>query len=380
MKTLYKFLLAPGPTPLPEEVRLEGAREITHHKHPVAKKMFRKVTDDMKWLLGTKYDSYLLASSGSGAMETAVQNLINTGDKVIIINAGNFGGRWVKINKAYGANVVEIKKDWGDMATPAELEAVLKANPDTVAVFCQLSETSTGACSDTAGFAKIVSKTNAILVVDGVSGIGVVPLKMDEWNVDVVVGGSQKGMMLPPGMAFICMNEKAWKLVENNKQHKFYFDLKLFQKKLVDNETPWTPPIGIIYQADKAFEMMKAEGLENVWARSTKLAKGIRTAMKAMNLELFAKCPGDAVTTVKIPDGVDGKKVTSVIRDKYGITIAGGQGDFSGKIFRLGNMGYMDMYSELACLAALELTFKELGHKFEIGSGVSAFMKEMAQE
>ncbi len=379
MKLLNKFLLAPGPTPLPEEVRLEGARDITHHKTPAAKQMFVKCTEDLKWLTGTKHDMYILASSGTGAMEAAMQNLVNPLDKIIVINAGNFGGRWSKLAKAYGATLVEIKKDWGDMASPEELEKVLKENPDTVAVFCQLSETSAGSCSDIEGFAKITSKSNAILVVDGISGVGVVPFKMDEWHVDVIVGGSQKGLMLPPGLAFIGLNDRAWKLIEANKQNKFYFDLKLFQKKYPDKETPWTPPIGLIYQADKAFQMIKDEGLENVWKRCSLLAGALRTAVKALGLELFSKHPGDAVTTVKVPEGVDGKKITSVIRDKYNVTIAGGQGDYTGKIFRFGHMGYMDMYSLLSTVAALELTLKELGWKFEMGAGVSAFLKEISK-
>lgn len=377
MKFFNRFLLAPGPTPLPEEVRLEAVKDIYHHKHPKAKKVFQKVTEDLKWLIGTKHNVYQLASSGTGAMEAAMQNLVNPGDKVIVINAGNFGGRWSKLAKAFGANLVEIKKEWGDMASAEELEGVLKQNPDTVAVFCQLSETSTGTCCDAEGFAKVVSKTNAILVVDAVSGLGVVPLKMDEWGVDCVAAGSQKGLMLPPGLGLIAMNDKAWKLVEANKQNKFYFDLRLFQKKLEKWDTPWTPPIGIIMQADKAMELVKEEGLENLWARSTKLADGLRAAIKALGLELFSKYPGDAVTTVKVPEGFVTKQITAPFRDKYNITIAGGQGDYEEKMFRFGTMGCMDMYTELAGVAALEMVLKDLGWKFTPGAGVSAFMAEM---
>jgi len=381
MSKMYKkMLLAPGPTPLAPEVRVEGAKDIMHHRHPESKKSVAKCVEGFHWLLGTKADVHLLSSSGSGAMETAVQNLVNEGDKVVIVNAGNFGNRWFKLAKAFKANAVEINKPWDEIVTPEELEKVLKENPDTKAVFCQLSETSTGACSNVKEFAEVVSKTDAVIVVDGVSGVGVVPLEMDAWKVDVVVGGSQKGLMLPPGLAFIAINEKAWKLVEANTQNKFYFDLIQAKKSVEKGDaTPWTCPITIINQANVAFDLMREEGREQLWARFSKLAAGLRSAAVALGLELWAKCPGDAVTAIKIPDVPNGDKIPAIMRDDFGITIAGAQAAYKGKFIRIGHMGAMDFYDELCCIAALEKTLHKLGWKFELGAGLTAFQKAMLE-
>ena len=380
MSKMYKkLLLAPGPTPLPPEVKLEGAKDIEHHRNPVSKKAIVECMDGFRWLLGTKSDVHILASSGSGAMEAAFQNTINQGDKVIIINAGNFGTRWLKIAKAYKANIVEISKTWDKVVTPEELKKALDENPDTKGVFCQLSETSSGACSSVKEFAEIVSKTPAIIVVDGVSGVGVVPLHMDDWKVDIVIGGSQKGLMLPPGLGFVAINDKAWKLVEACTQPRFYFSLPE-SKKHIDKGTmtPWTSPITIVNQANVVFDMMKEEGKEELWDRFKKLATALRQAVFAMGLKLFHECPGDAVTSIAIPEDLkDGKKIPAIMRDDFGITVAGAQGSYAGKYIRIGHMGAMDFYDELCCVAALEKTLYKLGWKFELGSGITAFQKAM---
>lgn len=373
---MKQFLLAPGPTPLPEEVRVEGARDITYHRSPAGKKMVVQCMEDLKYLLGTKNDVFLLGSSGSGAMECCMQNLVSPGDKVIVLNAGNFGNRWAKLAKAWGATVVEIKKDWGDVVQPAELETTLKANPETTVVFCQLSETSTGVCSKTKEYAAIVNKTNAILCVDVVSGAGVVPFEMDEWGIEACAGGSQKGMMLPPGLGFVSFGPKAWALVEKCTNRRFYFDMREYKKKIPDKETPWTPPITIICQSARAFEMIKkAGGREKLWERYSMLAKGVRAGVTSLGLKLFAKEPGDAVTAVWVPEGIDGAALTKMMRDEYGVLVGGGQSDYKGKIFRFGHMGYMDIYDEIAALVALEICLAKLGYKFEMGTSIAAFMK-----
>ncbi len=380
MSKMYKkLLLAPGPTPLPPEVKLAGAWDIEHHRNPASKKALKVCVENFQWLLGTKHDVHLLASSGSGAMETAFVNTISPGDKVIIVNAGNFGTRWLKIAKTYKANIVELKKTWDKVVTPEELKKALDENPDTKAVFCQLSETSSGACSNVKEFAEIVSKTNAIIVLDGVSGVGVVPLDMDDWKVDVVVGGSQKGLMLPPGLGFVAINDKAWKLVEACTTPRFYFNL-IESKKHMDKGTmtPWTSAITIVNQANVAFEMMKEEGREEMWNRFKKLAAGLRQAVFALGLKLWHECPGDAVTAVAIPESLkDGVKIPAIMRDEFGVTVAGAQGDYKGKFIRIGTMGAMDFYDELCCIAALEKTLKKLGWDFEVGAGVAAFQKAL---
>lgn len=378
-KMYKKLLLAPGPTPLPQEVKIEGAKDIVHHRHPDSKKALGVCMDNFKWLLGTTNDVFLLASSGSGAMESAVQNIVNPGDKVIVVNAGNFGTRWLKLVKAFKANVVEIGKTWDKIVTPEELKKKLDENPDTKAVFCQLSETSTGACSNVREFAEIISKTPAISVVDGVSGVGVVPFYMDDWKIDMVAGGSQKGLMVPPGLAFIAVNKKAWKMVEECKQPRFYFDLTIFKKHVdAGTMTPWTSAITIANQANVAFDLMRGEGKEEMWKRFEKLAVAVRQAVHAMNLELWNECPGDAVTAIKIPEDLkDGGKIPAIMRDDFGITIAGAQGSYKGKFIRIGHMGAMDFYDELCCIAALEKTLYKLGWKFELGAGLTAFQKAL---
>jgi len=366
------YLLSPGPTPVPENVLAAAAEPIIHHRTPEFSKIFMEVTEGLKYVFGTKEDVYILTSSGTGAMEAAVVNTLSPGDKAITINGGKFGERWGNICKAYGIQHKEIVLEWGQDYTKDELEAELKANPDLKAIFCQLSETSTGAIFDIQGYGEVVSKTNAILVVDGISGAGVMPCPMDDWKVDIFLSGSQKSFMIPPGLAYIAFSQKAWKLVETAKCPKFYFDVKKAKKNLADKTTPWTPGISLIIQQKKSLDIIMAMGLEKLLAHHRILGDATRAGVKALGLELLAKKPGNILTAVKTPAGIEGSKIVKTMQGKYMAYIAGAQDPHKGKFFRIAHLGYMGGFDIIIALTALEMTLSDLSYKFELGASVKA--------
>ncbi len=366
------YLLSPGPTPLPEDVLSIAAEPIIHHRTPEFSKIFMEVTEGLKYVFGTKEDVYIFTSSGTGAMEGAVVNLLSPGDKVLTINAGKFGERWGNICKAYGIAYKEIILEWGSDYTKEQLEAELKANPGVKAVFTQLSETSTGAVYDIKGFGEVVAKTEAILVVDGISGLGVMPCPMDEWKVDVFLSGSQKSFMIPPGLAYIALSPKAWKMVETAKCPKFYFDIKKAKKNLENKTTPWTPGISLVMQQMKALNRIKSLTLEGLFKHHQIMGDATRAAVKALGLELLAKNPGNILTAVKTPAGVDGSKLVKTMQSKYMAYIAGAQDPNKGKFFRIAHLGYMGGFDIVTAVAALEMTLKDLGFAVELGAGVKA--------
>ncbi len=374
MHFLKKFyLVAPGPTPVPHDVLIEGAKETIHHRTPQFIEILKSAVEGSKYLFQTQGDVFIFVSSGTGAMEAAVANLLSPGDKAIVVVAGKFGERWRDILKAFGVNAVEINLEWGNVITPERLKEELEKHPDAKAVFTTHSETSTGTVIDLEAIAKVVKETDAVLVTDAVSSLLAEPLKMDEWGVDVVVSGSQKGAMLPPGLGFIAVSEKAWKLIEESKLPKYYFNLKEYKKKAPDN--PYTPAVNLIYMLKKAIEMVKEETIEKIWERHRVLGEATRRAAKALGLELFSKRPGNVVTAIKVPEGIDGTKITKIMRDKYGVTIAGGQAHLKGKIIRVAHLGYMGPFDTMAAFSALELTLKELGYEFELGVSLKALQE-----
>jgi len=366
------YLLSPGPAPVPEHVLAAAAEPIIHHRTPDFSNIFMEVTEGLKTVFGTKEDVYILTSSGSGAMETAVVNTLSPGDKAITINAGKFGERWGNICKAYGVAHKEIVVEWGKDFTKAQLEAELKAMPDVKAVFCQLSETSTGTVYDIKGFAEAVSATPAILVVDGISGMGVMPCPMDEWGIDVFVSGSQKSFMIPPGLAYISFSPKAWKLVEAAKCPKFYFDAKKARKNLADKTTPWTPAISLVIQQKKALDIIMGLGLEKMYAHHRALGDATRAGIKALGLELLSEKPGNILTAVKTPAGIEGVKIVKTMQGKYMAYIQGAQDPNKGKFFRIAHLGYMGGFDIITALVALEMTLTDLGYKVEPGASVRA--------
>jgi len=366
------YLLSPGPAPVPESVLAAAAEPIIHHRTPEFSKIFMDVTEGLKHVFGTKEDVYILTSSGSGAMETAVVNTLSPGDKALTLNAGKFGERWGNICKAYGIAHKEIVVEWGADYAKEQLAAELQANPKIKAVFCQLSETSTGAVYDVKGFAEVVAPTNAILVVDGISGMGVMPCPMDDWKIDVLLSGSQKSFMIPPGLAYIAFGPKAWKLVETSKCPKFYFDAKKARKSLVDKTTPWTPAISLVIQQKKALDIILGMGLEKMYNHHLILGDATRAGVKALGLELLAKHPGNILTAVKTPAGIEGGKIVKTMQGKYMAYIQGAQDPNKGKFFRIAHLGYMGGFDVITALVALEMTLTDLGYKLEPGASVKA--------
>lgn len=364
-------LMSPGPTPVPEKVLLSMADTIIHHRTPQFQARLKDVHLKLKKVFQTKNPVVMLASSGSGAMETSVVNLVSKGDKVLVVKGGKFGERFAEIAEAYGVEVVPYDVTWGNAADPKVIEGLLKENSGIKAVYTTLCETSTGVVNDIKAMASVVKKTDAVLVVDAVSGLSADELKPDEWGVDVVVSGSQKGLMLPPGLGFLSVSDKAAKLVDSSTLPKYYFSLKAALKSHAKDDTPWTPAVSLITGLDAVLDIMLEEGLENILERHARLADATRRAVQNLDLELFAERPSNAVTSVKVPEGVDGLALVKKMRDEQGVTIAGGQGDLKGKIFRIAHLGYMDEYDTISAIAALEIVLKQLGYKSEFGKGVS---------
>jgi aspartate aminotransferase-like enzyme len=366
------YLLSPGPTPIPDKVLSVAAEPIIHHRTPEFSNIFMEVTEGIKTVFETKEDVFILTSSGTGAMETAVVNTLSPGDRVITINGGKFGERWGNICKAYGVVYKDIILEWGADFTKEQLADELKANPGLKAVFTTLSETSSGAIYDIKGFGEVVSGTDAILVVDGISGVGAAPCPMDEWKVDVMVTGSQKSFMIPPGLAYIAFSQKALKMVETSKLPKFYFDAKKAKKNLEKKTTPWTPAISLIIQQKKALEIIKGMGLPKLFEHHRILGEATRAGVKAARLELLAVNPGNILTAVKVPAGVDGVKLVKTMQSKYMAYIAGAQDPNKGKFFRIAHLGYMGGFDVITALSALEMTLLDLGYAFEPGAAVKA--------
>ena len=366
------YLLSPGPTPIPDKVLSVAAEPIIHHRTPEFSAIFMQVTEGIQKVFETKEDVYVLTSSGTGAMETAVVNTLSAGDKVLTINGGKFGERWGNICKAYGVNYKDIILEWGKDFTKEQLAAELKADPSIKAVFSSLSETSSGAVYDIKGFGEVVAKTDAILVVDGISGLGATPCPMDEWQVDVIVTGAQKSFMIPPGLAYISFSKKAWKLVEKSTLPKFYFDAKKCRKNLEKKTTPWTPAVSLIMQQQKALDIINGMGLPKLFEHHKILGDATRAGIKAIGLELLAEKPGNILTAVKVPDGVDGVKLVKTMQSKYMAYIAGAQDPQKGKFFRIAHLGYMGGFDVITALSALEMTLMDLGYKFEMGASIKA--------
>ena len=366
------YLFAPGPTPIPPEVLLAMAHPIIHHRTPQFQKLFRGVLEDLKYVFQTQRPVLVLASSGTGAMEAAASNLLSPGEEVITIRGGKFGERWAEICEVYGVRSVNIDVEWGKAVNPQVVEDTLKDHPQAKAVFWQASETSTGVKHPNQELAQICQKYDVLSVVDGITAIGVFDVPMDAWGLDVVVSGSQKAFMLPPGLAFIALSKKAWARVEEAKCPRYYFDLRKELKSQSKADTAYTPAVSMIMGLRASLDIIKREGLENIFARHALLSKATREAMKALGLELLAsESPSEAVTAVKVPPGIDGGAITKTLRDKYGVTIAGGQSQLKGKIFRISHMGYVSKADMLLVIGMVEVVLKELGYPLELGKGVS---------
>jgi len=367
------YVFTPGPVPVPNDVLIEMAKPIIHHRTAEFENIVSDVSEGLKYIFQTKQDVYTLASSGTGAMDAAVSNTLSRGDKVLVVNGGKFGERWGKISRAYGLDVNEIMVEWGKAVDPGIIKKELDKDPSIKAVLVQASETSTGVKHPTDKIAEITrERDDVILIVDGITAVGVFKLPFDELGIDVLVGGSQKAFMLPPGLAFIAMSEKAWKFNEKSDLPKFYFDLKSYKKSAAKNSTPWTPAVTLMIGLAKVLKKFKAEGLENLHKRHAKLSYATSEAFKAMNMELFTKDEQSTALTAAIaPPEIGAAKVIKALKENYGMTVAGGQDDAKGKIFRVSHIGYIDESDTIAIISAVEVTLNKLGHDFKFGAGVT---------
>lgn len=373
------YVMAPGPTMVPEEVLLEMAKPMIHHRTSQYKDIFKKANEGLKYILKTENDVFTLASSGTGAMETAVVNILSKDDTVIVIRGGKFGERFGEICQVYGVKIIPIDVEWSRAVNPLEVKKKLAENKNVKAVFATLCETSAGTRPDIEALGKITAAVDAVLVIDAISGLGADNLETDKWNVDIVCSGSQKGLMLPPGLSFISMSKKAMAMTGKSNLPKFYFDIKEYKKALDKDDVPWTPAVSLVRGLSKAIDIIKEEGIDNVIARHAKLANATREAVKAMGLKLYSVSPSNAVTPVVVPEGIDGEALVKTMRVKYGVTIAGGQSELKGKIFRIAHLGYMVEFDTLTAIAAVEMALGEMGYKFNIGSGVAAALKELVK-
>lgn len=381
---IKKILMTPGPTQIPPRVLLAGAQPIIHHRTAEYSELFARVNENLKYVYQTKNDVISFASSGTGAMESAVVNLCSPGDEVLVAACGKFGERWRDLAEAYGLLVEFHEYEYGEAVNPDDIARALEDNPRIKAVFVTHSETSTGVVNDIHAIGSIVEDYDAVLVSDSISGLGSAEIKTDEWMVDVVVAGSQKALMIPPGLAFVSISEKAWQLAEKSKIPKFYFDWQKARKALEQPKptTPFTPAVSLVVELDAALSMIREEGLENLFRRHRVMGRACRAAVKGIGLELFSpdNDSSSSVTAVRIPDGIEDAKLRTLMRDKYGVQLAGGQGPVKGKIFRIGHCGYYNYTDIITTISALELALKELGYPVQLGSGVSAAEQVFGEE
>ncbi|MFL5330052.1 MAG: pyridoxal-phosphate-dependent aminotransferase family protein [Gemmataceae bacterium] len=372
-------LLTPGPTPVPEETLLELAKPVFFHRTPEFRAMLGEVIEDLKYVFQTKHSVLVITASGTSGMEAAVINTIAPGEKAILAICGRWGERWKNICKAHGIEHIVVDSPYGQPVSPAQVEAALKEHPDAKAVFTTHCETSTGVRNDIRAMGQIVAKTPALFVVDTISALGTMECRTDDWNVDINVTGSQKALMLPPGLAYVAVGPKAWAKIEANKSVKsFYLDLKRYKAKIDEgNDTPFTPAHTLIRAQRVSLKRMRAEGIENIWARHGRMAAAARAGAKAMGLEIFAQQPADGLTVITVPAGIDGSAALGKMEKQYGLKLANGQDTLKGKIWRLAHMGYHDQFDVMAAISGIELVLKEMGHKFESGAGVAAAQREL---
>jgi aspartate aminotransferase-like enzyme len=366
-------LLTPGPTPLyPPALHAMMASDI-HHRTEDFRKAYRSCLTDLKEVMATANDVLMFAASGTGAMDAAVSNLFSKGDKVIVCVAGKFGERWADIAKAYGLDANVITVPYGDVVTPQQVRDALAKEPATKGVFVQASETSTGAAHDVRAMGEAVAKTDAIFVVDGITGLGTMPLDIDGWSLDVLISGSQKAFMIPPGLAFMSVSPKAWKFADTATLPHYYFNLKKEKKSGDAGESSWTPATSLILALAEALKYVKQIGIGNLVENAQLLAEATRAAVERLGLELFAAgSPGAAVTAVKAPAGMDSSVIVKEFRSRFGSVIANGQGSMKGQIFRVAHIGYFDFPDLFAMMAGLEIILKANGYPVKYGTGVAA--------
>jgi serine---pyruvate transaminase len=377
---LKQYLFTPGPAPVPPEVLLEMARPVIHHRTPEFGTVLDSVRERLKPLFGTGQELILLASSGTGAMEAAVVNLLDPDQHAVYVNGGKFGERWGKLIVAHGAIAHEIKVEWGRSVRPEEVDDALRANPAAQTLFVQASETSTGALHPIAEIGHVTRRRGVMLVVDGITSVGVFEQKMDQWGVDALVTCSQKALMLPPGLAIIALSNQALARVRESRARRYYFDLlRELKAQRDEHTTAYTPPVALMFGLNKALELIHTETLPRVFARQLLMAEATRAAARALGLTVFADSPGPGVTAMVTPAAIDSGKLVRYMRDELGVSIQGGQDQMRGKLLRIGHMGYLCPFDMLTAVGALEIALARLGHRFESGAGVAAVQTRISQ-
>ncbi len=368
-------LFTPGPTDVPPEVLIEMAKPIFHHRTQRFKDLFTAVNDGLKKVLMTQNDVLTIAGSGTAGMEGAIVCACPRDKKTLVVNNGKFGERWVKLAKTFGLDVDEVKVPWGTAISPQQVQDRL-ASGDYGAVIAVYSETSTATACDLEGIAKVVRQSPAILIADCITAAGTLPLRTDDWGVDIVATGSQKALMLPPGLANVSVSAKAWDVIDKISAPVFYLNFKAYRKSLAKNDVPYTPAVSLIRGLKVALDMLNDIGIEKVWSRTAILAKATREACKALGLTVYSQQPSDSVTGIVYPEGLDDKKFRNkVLRDKWGASAAGGQDEMEGKMFRVSHMGYTDPLDTIGLVAAIEYGLNDCGVKVEIGKGVATAAK-----
>ena len=373
-------LLTPGPTPLyPKALHAMMGSDI-HHRTEDFRNLYRTVLADLKEVMGTKNDVLSLVASGTGAMEASVQNFFSRGDKVIVCSAGKFGERWAEIAKAYGLDATVLTAEYGSAVSADAVASALKSNGGAKGVFVQASETSTGAAHDIQGMASAISGTDALFVVDAITGLGTMPLDIDGWGIDVVIGGSQKSFMIPPGLAFLSVSEKAWARCDSSDLPCYYFNLKKERKNAASGESSWTPSTALLLALGEALKYIKTLGMDKLVENAELLAKATRGAALELGLELFAPDnPSSSVTAIRPPKGMDSGVIVKEFRNRFGSVIANGQGSMKGQIFRIAHLGYFDFSDLFAIVSQLELILAANDIPVQFGAGVAAVQKLYAE-
>ncbi len=362
-------LFTPGPTSVPEEILLEMAQPIFHHRTSQYRDLLKQVTQGLQYVFRTSNDVLTFTGSGPSAIEAGIIGCLAPAGKALVVRSGKFGERWAEICQAYGLDHINIDVEWGRAVDPAIIVQALAEDPAIKAVILTHSETSTGARNDVEAIGKIVAPTGALFMVDCITSAGAIELEVDKWAIDIAVTGSQKALMLPPGLAFLAVSDKAWKIAESFQPPAYYLDIKRYRKSLKKWDNPYTPAITLVRGMAKALEMIKAQGLDNIWEQTAKIARATRQAALAMGLKPFAADPVDSLTSICYPQGVDDKQFRSLLREKFGVWIAGGQADLSGKIFRISHMGSIDALDAVSVIAAIEQALNACGHKVTPGTG-----------
>lgn len=357
---------------MPEALHAMMGSDI-HHRTEDFRKVYKSVLGGLKEVMQTQNDVIVLVASGSGAMEASIQNCFSCGEEVLVCTAGKFGERWTSLTKAFGLKPTVIEEPYGSTVKPEQVAAALAANSNIRGVFVQASETSTGAAHDIEGMAKVIRQYDALFVIDAITGLGTMPLKIDEWGLDIVIGGSQKAFMIPPGLAFLSVSEKAWKRMDEAKNARFYFDLKRERKNAVNGESAWTPAVSLLLAMDEALKYIRNLGMDNLIKNAQMLATATRAAATALGLELFSgNNPGSSVTAIRAPQGMDSSVIVKEFRNRFGSIIANGQGTMKGQIFRVAHLGYFDFADLFAMVAELEIILAANGCPVEFGRGVAA--------